>query len=138
MIIRKMNEPLNFTKKKLYNNTGKYCMLDFIGQSTKMSVFNFIAYFSRTAMFHLCHSGINFTVNVKYYKVIGATSLKFHLSFLLYTALRFRIQFIINCNYTMGMVLPAVRLLPYQRQNKNHMYDIHINFIMDFLSNSMH
>jgi hypothetical protein len=49
-------------------------MLDFIGQSIKIWVFNFKVYFSRSDMYHMCHSDINFSVNVKCYKVIDTTS----------------------------------------------------------------
>jgi hypothetical protein len=81
MIIIKVNEPLNFTKP-LYNNTANYYMLDFTGQSTKIGVFNFIAFFSHSAMYHNCAIvTFNFSVNVKYYKFMGAASPKFYFPF---------------------------------------------------------
>jgi hypothetical protein len=57
-------------------------MLDFTGQSTKIGVFNFIAFFSHSAMYHNCAIvTFNFSVNVKYYKFMGAASPKFYFPF---------------------------------------------------------
>jgi hypothetical protein len=77
-------------------------------------------------MYHLCHSDINFSINVKYCEVIGATLLKFHFAF--------RFYFLLTGNgmpvvYLIGMVLPALRVLQPQRQNKNPMDGVHISLL---------
>jgi hypothetical protein len=88
-------------------------------------------------MYHLCHSDINFSINVKYCEVIGATLLKFHFGFPFYTALvpfPSEYNFLLTGNgmpvvYLIGMVLPALRVLQPQRQNKNPMDGVHISLL---------